>query len=166
MRLVKSTTWRKRTKKGFSIAEIIFAVTAMTIVLTSMVGTMFLLHNGFERVKWNASRLMEMGAFLEEVTQDVYSIDTYPRYAGLDFEFTENRLNFTVMGTPVEYGMEEGVFKIKRGKKTKSYDFIKEFKVKYFDENDFETMEGEYPYYCVMSFTFNGKQTRSVTVKL
>lgn len=166
MRLAKSTILKKRIKRGFSIVEVAFTVTVFTLVFSAIVGSGYLLYNGFNRVKSNAVRLQEMGKFLETVTADVYSVDIYPRYAGEQFVFEEKLLAFTVMGSPVEYSEEGGSFKIKRGKERVEYKFIENFSVKYFDDNDFEIMEDEFPHYCVMSFTFYNKKTVSITVKL
>lgn len=166
MRSAISTILKKRIKKGSSIVEVAITVTVFTIVFTAIVGSTYLLYNGFNRVKSNAVRLQEMGKFLETVTADVYSIDIYPRYAGEEFVFEEKLIGFTVMGSPVEYSEEEGSFKIKRGKDKVKYDFIDKFSVKYYDDNDFEIMEDEFPHYCIMSFTFYNKKTVSLTVKL
>lgn len=166
MRLAKSTILKKRINKGFSIVEVAFTVTVFTIVFSAIVGSGYLLYNGFNRVKSNAVRLQEMGKFLETVTADVYSIDIYPRYAGKEFTFEEKLLGFTVKGSPVEYSEDGGSFKITRGKDKVEYEFIEKFDVKYFDDSDFEIMEDELPHYCVMSFTFYNKKTVSITVKL
>lgn len=166
MRSAKSIISEKRISKGFSIAEIIFAVTIFTTVLTAIVGSSYLLYNGFARVKSNAVKQQKMAKFLENLAEDVYSVDIYPRYAGEEFVFEESLIQFTVQGLPVEYRAEEEHLVISRGKDETEYDFIKEFTVKYYDSNDFETMDDEYPHYCVLNFTFYNKKKVSLTVKL
>lgn len=149
----KKTTFSRNMNKGFSFSEVIITIAVSSLLMTSMIASLFFLIAGLTRVEERSVKLAKISEFFDIICSDVLSPDIYPHRQLEDYTFEEDAITFYANGGEVEYSFLDGVFQISKKEFNDTYDIIKEFSISYFDKDEFEvTDEEEMPYYCELKF--------------
>lgn len=166
---------------GYSLIEIILSISIASIIIVLFVGITFYLYRGFGKVESNSVKLKKIGQFLDIITFDSLNIDAYPRRPKDHYTFKENEIVFYSGGRRVNYSFVED-FNIKiesaydlssdvsndidKMKKSYTFNFIKDFYVKYYDRDGLLLLNEETSYYCELYFTFNDKTKKILKMRL
>ena len=153
-------------KRGFSLMEIIIAVSASTALILFIVGFIFFMNNGFARLEKKSVNLEKKSYLLKTIALDILNCDTFPHHFVEDYSFSDNNIIFFANRGKVEYDFKDGKFILKRAGRQKEYDFIKAFEIKYFDNNGYMLSENSKPEYCEMNITFTDDAKSAFTLRL
>ena len=180
---------------GFSLVEVILAISIGTFILIIIVSGIFILHKGLSKAKDEAVLIFDISKFAEMVINDTLNPDLFPHHpykssdqAGKDSEeddndsyiFNKESIVFFANGSRVEYkftksGDNKNEFTIIRGEEKDNKEdepiyFIKDFNIGYYDKKDFEIIdfnnEEDFPFYCKLNFKFYDNKTLTIDMKL
>ena len=65
---------------GYSLIEMVIAISIATLLITSIVGGVFILHRGFIRTEENAVVIEKMAKFFELLSGNVLNPDIHPHH--------------------------------------------------------------------------------------
>lgn len=152
---------------GFSLIEMVMAVSIATLLMASIITAAFILHRGFLQTKSNAIKIDKMAYLSKEIALDVLNPDTFPHHPQDQYELNNNSIAFFAKGTKVIYKYENDIFEITRDEKITNYEFIKDFNIKYYDIDGYEYFEvEEFPYKCILYFVFSDNKELSIEMRL
>lgn len=182
-------------KKGFSLVELVIAISVSTILITSLVASLFLLQRGFERAGLKSELINKKSKFFEIISYDVLNPDVFPRHimnsdeTSDSFIFEEKSITFFTNHNKVNYNYTDNKFAINReyvgldivsldvtsdssdkmeeNEDVLEYDFIKDFEVTYFDKDGKNVvLDDEIPYYCVIKFIMDDNKEILLEMRL
>ncbi|MCG8569144.1 MAG: hypothetical protein MJB14_03300 [Spirochaetes bacterium] len=155
----------KPINQAFSLFETIMAVAISSLFMALIVSTAYISHNLLIRSEQRAIQNSEMAELLTIVSEDILNIDIYPRYGVKEFKLEKKSILFSVDGIQKKYTFED-IFTITSGEEVQDYPIVEDFKVAYFDQNDFEAVENEAPFYCILYFAFVNNKKVELKMKL
>lgn len=178
MKFLKNIILKKN--NGYSLIELIIAITIGTFILLAVLTGAFVLRKGFDRTKKESVRIDDIAKFANIIINDTLNPDLFPHHP---FQGTEdntddfyvlesNHITFFANGGKVEYKLSDATSDgliITRDEKENKFSFIKDFNIQYFDRKGFEIISvnsNDNPDSCLMNFTFYDNKKRSIKMKL
>jgi prepilin-type N-terminal cleavage/methylation domain-containing protein len=153
MKYQKNITFRSL-NDGFSLVEMVITISVVSLLMTAVLSGAFFLNKGFNRAKDNSKQIFEISKMCEQVSLNALNTDIHPHHAASEFELAESSITFYAKGGKIKYDFSENKFNITENNRVQSYDCVKNFKIKYFDNESFELFNyDEFPYYCELYFT-------------
>ncbi len=179
MKLFKNIILNK-INHGYSLIELVIAITIGTLILTTIFTGVFVLRKGFSRVKNESVRIDSIAKFASVIIKDAFNPDLFPHHPFEDsidntddaYFLKQDHIVFFANGGKVEYKYSDvtsdGLIII-RGEDEYKYPFIKDLNIKYYDKKGFEIIGvsiNDFPDTCLMDFTFYDNKKRSIKMKL
>jgi prepilin-type N-terminal cleavage/methylation domain-containing protein len=152
--------------KGFSLAEIIIAITVSSVFVVFIVASTFFLYRSLNRSQEKSEKISRMAEFIKTVSIDVYNSDIFPHHQVKDYSYNSNSIVFFANGKKVQYDFSEGTFYVTKNEDKKEFKFISDFKISYYDRDGLMVFEDGLPYYCEMVFVFYDKKEVKLDMRM
>jgi len=152
---------------GFTIAELVIAVSISTFLIVMIVGMLFILHRGLAISEKNSISIKDMAKCFELIMNDVYNPDIYPHQPREKYLLEEKHITFYAQEKKVDYSFSGNILTVARDEESSQYKFFKDFFIIYYDKDDLKVAtEYDYPYYCEMHFVFKDNTERIIEMRL